>query len=153
MVLQRAASHVPLNEIPLPPLPSENSIIPILFIHSPRCLFHPVWTPSFKFSFMVTHWQSILQHHFVLPPKCKAAGEAAIRTLFLPCHLLLGHSFHNKALMDSFEFLIYPGKHLARRAGSRWWGFSGQGRPFLYLHQELDGQNWCLSFNGMFKQW
>ena len=72
-----------------------------------------VWSPTFSPALNMTWF-------FTEAPllKCKLAEHVAIRTLFLPCYLLLGHLFQTKAFMDSFKFFVLPGKHLARRAGS-----------------------------------
>ena len=108
--------------VPLSCLPPHDSIVLLLFVHSCLSLFHSARISLKFFPCMVPHFQSSLKHDLVFhggtTVKCKLAEHVAIRTLFLPWYLLLGHLFQTKAFMDSFKFFVLPGKHLARRAGS-----------------------------------
>lgn len=88
--------------IPLSCLLPHDSVVLVLFIHSCLSLFHSVleslllnsslvWSRTFSPAFNMTWFfmeASLL--------KCKLAEHVTIKTLFLPCHLLLGHLFQTE---------------------------------------------------------
>ena len=97
--------------IPLSCLPPHDSAVLVLFIHSCLSLFHSVRISPLKFFPCMLPTLSPafnMTCFFMEAPllKCKLAEHVAIKSLFLPCHLLLRHLFQTKAFMDSFEFCV-----------------------------------------------